>query len=218
MTRTHGTWTALAAAALLALPGCRSAYYGAMEALGQHKRDILVDRVEEARDGQQEAVETFVDALERFRTVAGFRGGELGRVYDELSDELESCEERAEAVHERVDAIESVAEDLFDEWKGELDQYTNPDLRRQSEKTLGETRQRYGELIGAMHRAEKTMEPVLVAFRDQVLFLKHNLNAQAIASLQGNVAALEGDVAELVRDMQAAIAEANEFVRAMGAG
>ena len=37
--------------------GCQKAYYGTMEKFGVHKRDIMVDRVEEARDSQQEAKE-----------------------------------------------------------------------------------------------------------------------------------------------------------------
>ena len=43
-----------AAAALLLLisGGCSSAYYRTLEGLGIEKRDILVDRVEDARDAQ----------------------------------------------------------------------------------------------------------------------------------------------------------------------
>ena len=35
---------------VLALGGCDTAYYKTMEQLGHHKRDIMVDRVESARD------------------------------------------------------------------------------------------------------------------------------------------------------------------------
>lgn len=53
------------------------------------------------------------------------------------------------------------------------------------------------------------------AFYDQVLFLKHNLNARAIASLKGNVASIESDIAVLIREMEASIREANRFIDAM---
>ena len=36
------------------------------------------------------------------------------------------------------------------------------------------------------------MKPVLAAFHDQVLVLKHNLNARAIASLEGTAVTLQG--------------------------
>lgn len=53
----------LAVAACVALSGCQSAYYGAWEKLGVEKRDILVDRVENAKESQEEAQEQFADAL-----------------------------------------------------------------------------------------------------------------------------------------------------------
>ena len=108
-----------------------------------------------------------------------------------------------------------MAEALFDEWEVELDQYTSAPLRRSSERRLQETRAQYKQLIQAMKRAEAKMAPVLAAFHDQVLFLKHNLNAQAIASLKGNLASIESDIAVLIREMEASIREANRFIDAM---
>jgi hypothetical protein len=67
-----------------------------------------------------------------------------------------------------------------------------------------------------MKAAEATMTPVLAAFKDQVLFLKHNLNARAVASLSETVRGIEGDVAKLIADMNASIAEANAFIEQLG--
>ena len=61
------------------------------------------------------------------------------------------------------------------------------------------------------------MAPPLAAFRDQVTFLKHNLNAQAIASLETQVVSIETDVKKLVADMEASIAEADSFIKTLGA-
>lgn len=199
----------------LFIAACQSAYYATWEKLGYHKRDILVERVEEARDDQQEAKEQFVSALEAFQSVVAFDGGDLEAVYDRLSAELQRCEADATSVRDRIDSIESVATALFEEWESELDQYSSESLRRQSEEQLHETESRYGELMGAMRRAESTMEPVLVSFRDHVLFLKHNLNAQAIASLHGEAVNLQDDVDVLIAEMEAAIAEADSFIAAM---
>ena len=60
------------------------------------------------------------------------------------------------------------------------------------------------------------MDPPLRAFRDQVLYLKHNLNARAIASLQGELRAVESEVAALVREMERSIREADSFVASLG--
>jgi hypothetical protein len=202
----------------LALTGCQRAYFNALERIGIEKRDVLVDRVEEARDSQNEAQEQFRDALEEFSALVDFDGGDLEQMYESLNREYERSEDRADDVRDRLDAVHTVATALFDEWEDELDAYEDRDLRRQSERQLRQTRARYEDMLAAMERAERKMAPVLEAFQDQVLFLKHNLNARAIASLEGTVAELETDVDELIRDMEASIAEANAFIEQMQAG
>ena len=195
--------------------GCQKAYYNTMEKFGVHKRDIMVDRVEEARDSQQEAKEQFQSALEQFTQVLNFKGGKLEDKYKTLQAEYDKSEAKAEEVSERINAVEDVSEALFDEWEDELDQYTNKSLRRDSERKLTQTRRQYEQLIKAMRRAEAKIEPVLSAFQDQVLYLKHNLNAQAIASLQSELVAVESDIADLIEEMEKSIGEANSFIRTM---
>jgi len=192
--------------------GCKSAYYGTLEKFGVEKRDILVDRVEEARDAQEDTKEQFADALEAFSALTGFEGGDLEKVYDRLKGQLKDSEASAERVGARIDAIEKVARDLFGEWQMELEQYSNATYRRESEKKLRQTRERYDDVMTAMRRAEAKIEPVLVRFRDHVLFLKHNLNAQAIASLGRQSLEIEDDVKELIKEMESSIAEANSFI------
>jgi hypothetical protein len=202
--------------AMLVLSGCRSTYYNTMEKLGYPKRDMLIDRVQNARDAQQEAKEQFQSALEEFSAVVGFQGGELETTYNKLKTELERSESKAKAVANRITDVERVAEALFKEWQAELEDYSNEQLRALSEQKLGRTRQRYARMIAAMQSAEMKIGPVLEAFRDQVLFLKHNLNAQALASLQSELVAVETDIAGLIKEMETSIAEANAFIEAMG--
>lgn len=211
----HAIATALTLAVALSLAGCQTAYYGAMEKLGIEKRDILVDRVEDARGAQLAAKEQFEDALEQFIAVTDFQGGALEAQYRKLKAEYDASEAKAEQVRSRIRDVERVAKDLFAEWEKELGQFTSQDMRRSSERQLADTRSRYGVLIGKMRRAESKIEPVLDAFRDRVLFLKHNLNAQAIASLRADRAEVESDIATLVAEMNKSIAEADAFIRRM---
>ena len=199
----------------LTIAGCKSIYYSTMETFGYHKRDLLVSRVKDARDAQEDAKEQFQSALEKFSAVVEFQGGKLEEKYNQLNGELDKSETKARSVRSHIASVESVAKALFKEWESELDQYTNDKLRRTSEQKLEQTRQRYAQLIGAMKRAESKIEPVLSAFRDQVLFLKHNLNAQAIASLQDELASVETDIAALIKEMEVSIAEADEFIKAI---
>lgn len=196
----------------LSFLGCQSAYYNAMEKVGVHKRDILVDRVEEARDAQVEAKETFKSALERFQTVLNVERTELQDKYDAISDEYEAANESAGEVTDRIDAIENVAEALFEEWQDELAQYSSRDLRVKSQRKLNDTKGKYQQLMRAMRRAEGKMQPVLSALKDQVLFLKHNLNAQAISSLKGELSSIQGNVSVLIKEMEKSIAESEAFI------
>lgn len=200
-------------ALVVLLTGCQSAYYSAMEKAGVHKREILVDRVDAARGAQQEAQEQFVDALQQFRSVVQFDGGELETLYDQLQEEYDDSAAAAEDVRNRIDKVEDVAEALFEEWQAELDEYTNQRLRNQSARQLRDTRQRYGQLIRAMQRAEKRMDPVLNTLKDNVLYLKHNLNAQAIGALKGELGAIQHQVDLLIRDMKKAITESDRFIQ-----
>lgn len=208
--------TALCLGSILTLAGCTSLYYDAMEQLGKHKRDILRDRVVAGKDDQRAAEEQFQSAFESFKSVTRYDGGDLESAYNELNGEYEASASRAEAVSDRISSIESVAADLFEEWESEIDLISNASLRSSSARKLAETKSHYGQLIRAMKRAESKMEPVLVAFRDQVLYLKHNLNAQAITALEGSVQSIEGDVESLIDEIRVSIREAESFLQSMG--
>jgi len=203
-------------AALAILGGCKSAYYSTMEKLGYHKRDILVNRVQDARDAQQEAKKQFESALEQFTAVVGYQGGELEKTYNRLKTEFERSQAKAEAVHKRIQDVQDVAKALFREWEQELNEYTNTNLKNLSQEQLKQTQERYARLIEAMKQAEARIDPVLAAFRDQVLFLKHNLNARAVASLEDELASVRTDVSSLLKAMEASIAESNDFIKEMG--
>ena len=209
-----GRSSILLVAALMA-GGCQSMYYSGMEKIGIEKRDILVKRVDKAREAQQDAKEQFGSALEKFIAVTDYSGGDLEKQYNILKDEYDESKSRAEAVHDKIQSVEDVADALFNEWEDELKQYSSADLRRSSERQLKATRKSYLTLITAMKSAEKKIDPVLAAFNDRVLFLKHNLNANAIASLKTQRKSVETDIKALIKDMNNSIAEADKFLKSM---
>ena len=200
------------------LTGCQTAYYSAMEKVGVHKRDILVDRVEEARESQEDAQEQFKDALEQFRSVVSFDGGELDKLYNRLQSEYDDSVAAAEDVNKRIEKVEQVSEDLFDEWQDELDKYSNRKLRDQSAAKLRTTKSRYQALLRSLKQAEKRMPPVLSALQDNVLFLKHNLNAKAIGSLKSEYRGIKSNIDLLLTDMEKAIRESDRFIKEMEQG
>ena len=195
--------------------GCRTTYYSTMEKFGVHKRDILKENVEEARDEQQKAAEQFKDALTRLRELYNINGGDLEKTYDRLKADFDLSEKRANAVRERIGKVETVAGDLFKEWEKEIGEMESSNLASQSRQKLQATRGKYETLHAAMKRAEASMEPVLKQFRDQVLYLKHNLNAAAIGALKGETLDIEKEIQQLIKDMNVSIQQADSFIKGL---
>lgn len=202
-------------ASLILIGGCQSVYYSTMEKFGLEKRDILVGRVEDARDAQQETKEEFSDALEQFSALVEYDGGDLEEVYDDLKSRFNASESIAAEVREKIRKIEDVSSDLFKEWNNEIEMFSSESMKRQSRDALIQTEKKYNVMIQKMKAAEATMYPVLDLFRDQVLFLKHNLNARAIASLDTQTGEIEEEVKKLIEEMNASIEEADAFIASM---
>lgn len=199
----------------ISITACSSLYYGGLEKIGIPKREVMVHRVEKARDTQEETKEQFKTALERFTAVTNFKGGDLEATYKTLNHEYEASVDKANEVKKRITDIEDVSEALFEEWENEISEYNNASLKRSSQQKLDTTQAHYRQLISAMKNAETKIEPILAVFKDQVMFLKHNLNAQAIASLKGELGSIQSDVAALISAMEKSIREANSFIRTM---
>ena len=202
--------------AVCMLTGCQSAvqsaYFSMWEKLGVEKRDILVDRVEDAQESQQDAQEEFADALEEFSALINFEGGELEDTYQTLKSRYDASEKAAQDVSERIEQVDKVAQALFDEWQTELELIANQSLKRDSQSKLRQTQQKYQRLLRAMRAAESRMPPVLNALRDNVVYLKHNLNANAIGALQGELTSIKSDVNRLIAEMNSAIKESDAFI------
>ena len=200
---------------LAAMCSCTQLYYKAQEKIGNEKRDILVDRIKKGRENQEKAKEQYKTTLEAFQAATGFKGGKTEDVYKKLKGEFDEAADRTRKVSEQIKSIEQVSGDMFDEWEKELSGMRNASLRKQSNILLRDTRRRYADLIRKMKVVEAKAKPVLKAFEDQVLFIKHNLNAKAISSLKNNVVKLDADVQTLIRDIEISTREADEFIASL---
>lgn len=202
---------------LLALvtSGCQSVYYATMEKFGVEKRDLLKKAVISARDSQEEAAEQFKDALTRLREMYAVDGGDLEKNYDLLKGEYESANKDAAAVRKRIKDMDQVAGDLFAEWEKEIGEFTNPTYASNSRRQLNETRTKYQQLSASVKAAEASMEPVLKQLKEQVLYLKHNLNAAAIGSLRGEATSIQNEITRLIDQMNGSIRQADEFIKSL---
>mgnify|MGYP000865021408 CR=1 FL=1 len=151
------------------------------------------------------------------RWVLAFDGGNLEKAYNKAKDEYESAQSAADDVSNRINKVEDVAEALFEEWQSEIDEISKASLRRNSTSKLKETQRSYQSLVKSMRRAEAKMPPILTAMKDNMLYLKHNLNAQAIGAIKGEFTNLQTDISSLINEMNKSIAESNKFIKSMEA-
>jgi hypothetical protein len=182
---------------------------------GIQYRDTLLNRVTAARNGFVETGEQFGVTMDAFYKMLDPEGGELVWRYKTLIREYELAEKKANEVNLQIAGVEQSAETMFAEWEADLSEYTTEALRKSSEEKLAAARSRYEELMTTMNGTEEKMQPILATLRDHVLFLKHSLTSEGVASLQGSVASLQADLDSLDEGIQKTVAQADQFVAAL---
>lgn len=203
------------------LSGCQSAIeksarnagYSLYELVGVEKRDLLRKRITGATEEQKEAGESFTDALDKLQKTYGSEPSKLESKYRELNSAYENSVAQAEEVRSSREKMHTVASDLFAEWKKEIAEMQSADLKTRSRTSLADTKERFDKMHSALKNSEGQMAPVLAKLKDNVLFLKHNLNAKAVGSLKNENARIEGDIKKLLAGMNDSIREAEAFIK-----
>lgn len=191
------------------------ARYSALEKVGVHKRDILVDRIEATSKTQEQTKEQFQSAYEELASLVKVDDRGLEKKYKKMAKAVEASEEKAEELDSRIKSVDSVAKALFAEWQQELSEYQSASLRRVSAQNLENTKQRYAAIYKKMQVSQQRVAPVLKVLQDNTLYLKHNLNARAVSSLSSEVLVVEDKVAQLILQMEASINESKSFIDSM---
>jgi hypothetical protein len=202
----------LLGAAFLVGTGCRTGYYVVMEKFGKHKRDLLRQSLADASEQQREVEQQFKDALTRLQELTGASGGELEERYHSFTKEYEKSRTQSEGVAAHIHEVEHVARDLFNEWETELEEIQSSTLKQKSRSKLLETQARFEKMRLSLLKSEQAMEPVLIQMKDYVLYLKHNLNAQAIGSLKDETFRIEAEISQLISEMNRSIEETEQFI------
>ena len=87
------------------LAACSTVKYEALEQVGIYKRDILVDRVEDARDSQAETKEELVEAHAELNTLIGTDGGDLEKQYRALNRKVERSQDAIDEADAFIDRM-----------------------------------------------------------------------------------------------------------------
>jgi predicted nucleic acid-binding Zn-ribbon protein len=190
-------------------------YYSVWETLGREKRDLLKSNVESARDEQKEVQEKFSDALANIKRTYNVRGDKLESVYRQMKTDYEDARDRSDDLSKRIKRIERLGKDLFDEWSREVEKISNQAYRRSSQEKLRATKQRFSGLVASLHAAEKRIAPVLKKLEDQVLFVKHNLNAASMGVFKAEADAIEKDINGLQMEITKSVMASESFVKSL---
>ena len=201
----------------LLLVSCQTAYYKTMKTFGKEKRDILVARVKDSKKDQEQTKEKLKTTMETFQELTGFQGGSLEKSYKKLNSDYEAAKAQSDKLHDRIQSIDQVSGDLFSEWQKEINDMGNKKLKSQSAALLRDSKERQASYMKAMRKTESQIAPVLKSFQDQVLFLKHNLNARAIGSLKGTSAQINTDVTSLMTTIDNSMQEADKLISSLSA-
>ena len=191
------------------------ARYSALEKVGVHKRDILVDRIEATSKTQEQTKEQFQSAYEELAGLVKVDDRGLEKKYKKMAKAVAASEDKAEELDNRIESVNKVAKALFAEWQQELSEYQSASLRQVSAQNLATTKQRYSAIYKKMQVSQQRVEPVLKVLQDNTLYLKHNLNARAVSSLSSEVLVIEDKVAQLIQQMEASINESKTFIDSM---
>lgn len=192
-----------------------SAKYSAYEMIGMEKRDLFKREVGNVQEEQEDTSEAFKDALTQLKEIYNFDGGDLEKQYNKFNSSYKDAEEESNELKSRVAKVNKVASDLFEEWKSELNEIKDSSLRAKSSEKLSDTKARYRTLEKQLKSSEKKIDPVLARLKDQVLYLKHNLNAKAIAGLKSETGKIESDIEDLIRDVEKSSKEAEALIKTL---
>lgn len=186
--------------------------YSAYESVGMEKRDLFKREISNVKEDQEDTGEAFKDALTRLKEIYHVDGGDLEKQYTKLKNSLDDAKEESTELKERIRKVDEVANDLFVEWSDEIKEIKTSDLRSKSSKKLSETKKKYKELERQLQRSEKKIEPVLSKLSDQVIYLKHNLNAKAIGGLKEEQADIQADIKSLIEEVNESTRQADAFI------
>lgn len=214
--RTHLPFPAAAGVLLLALAGCQTeAYYGAADAFGVTRQQILVKRLDETKGHLAEAKVVFTASADRFGQVRPGKETDLPRLVGDLGGAASRGRSIADDVSEDIKAVDSAAVALFDVWAKESNRYHDESLRRMDDKRQAPIKEGYAELLGKLRKAESAMKAAGDAMEDQALFMRHHPDSSGVAMVADKADSLKDKAGDVTSRTDTAIAEVNRFLETL---
>ncbi len=190
---------------------CEPRSYRIWEFLGWEKREILSSEVENVGENQKEIKEDFQSIYERIKTEYDYERDEIDDLYDQLKSDYEKAKNKADRIKASSKKIRQIAKALFAEWEEEAMAISNKNYRKDSLVKLRQAQARFKHLSASLHRSESQLDRVLVQLNDQVLYLKHNLNAKSLALFESEIKLVKNEIDELIKAIEKTIQYSQTF-------
>lgn len=212
----HSTARAAVAALLLAsLPACSFVNNLIKGKSGPADVDDLVAAVENVQkelDASKGSMLAAVQGLQAI-TAPDFQGDAV-KAHKELVEVVENSEDQADELRGAIEDMQAASVPVFDQWTKDLEAYSNPEMRQRSQARLSAARERYDAVLAAVEPLLVEYEAVNQTLRDHVLFLKHDMNPAALATIQDDVRSVAKDAASLDGRFNSGRAAAIAYVEA----
>jgi hypothetical protein len=208
----HGRlWRGVAVLAMLSL----AATAGAQSDEGVKQVERLVkasgNTVKAVADTKLQLVKT----LDIYNALMADDAKDRKKLYNSLQKEMENTEKRRATIGEVAATMSAEADTLFKQWTDSAAAIENADLRKKSEERLAATKASYAEIGTVGQKASDLYGPFMKDLQDQVTFLGHDLNAEAVASLKPEAAKINEAASKLIQSIDDTITTANTNIGAL---
>jgi len=132
--------------------------------------------------------------------------------YKKLQKEVATTEKKRAMVSTRNGEMNVEAGRLFKNWEGSTAAIQDPELRQRSQQRLGQAKARYSEIETNGQGAARLYTPFMKALQDQVTYLGHDLNPEAVATLKPEADKLNAQAKELYSAIDKTTAAANNNI------
>lgn len=206
------TWLAVPLTMLSCLPSC--GIFGESTARAENV-DTLVSWVERVYVESEMARQEVQLTLSRLQALAsGKFEGRPTEAYQAFKAAATRARTQAEKLEATVRPMKRTAIPVFEQWTDDLGDFHSSSMRRRSADRLDAARARYDAIIRAVGPAQSNYERFNAGMKDHELFLGHDLNATAIASVKDDVRAMVVLAQELDSHFARCLATTKEYIDA----
>jgi hypothetical protein len=154
-------------------------------------------------------------AMDAYNIVMAAETTDRKSAYSKLQKAMKAAEKNRTEISRHADEMNAEADALFQNWSASIAGISDPALRAMSEKRLVDTRVRYADIQAQSLKAGGLYTAFMTTLNDHVIFLGHDLNGSAVASLAQESAKLNALAAALYAAIDQATGAANTNIAAL---